>query len=91
VPRVEHADKVTHVALYAVLAFLAARAEPAASRTLRGGALVLAGGSAFGAFDEWHQQLVPGRSSSTGDWLADSLGAALGALAARRRRPEPSA
>ncbi|QQO11303.1 VanZ family protein [Breznakiella homolactica] len=35
--------------------------------------------SAYGAADEIHQYFVPGRSCSVWDWLADTLGAALGA------------
>ena len=35
----------------------------------------------FGALDEWHQAAIPGRSTSLGDWTADTAGGALGALA----------
>jgi hypothetical protein len=38
-------------------------------------------GSAYGAIDEFHQYFVPGRSCDVWDWLADTLGALLGALA----------
>ena len=38
-------------------------------------------GSAYGAIDEIHQYFVPGRSSSIWDWLADTIGSFLGALA----------
>jgi VanZ family protein len=34
--------------------------------------------SAYGASDEWHQAFVPLRDSSVRDWLADSIGAAVG-------------
>jgi VanZ family protein len=45
-------------------------------------ALVLA--SLFGASDEWHQLSTPGRSGADFfDWLADTAGAILGALASR--------
>lgn len=38
--------------------------------------------SAYGAVDEWRQQFTPGRSGNDlGDWTADTLGAAAGALA----------
>lgn len=33
--------------------------------------------SFYGITDEWHQYFVPGRSPSVGDWLADSIGAAV--------------
>lgn len=55
--------------------------------------------SAYGALDEFHQKFIPGRSAlSVWDWLADTLGAAVGApLAAfvhayisRKNRPAPA-
>ena len=65
------------------------RAAPSA--TLRMAALVLAGVSAFGALDEWHQQFVAGRSQDRADWFADTLGASFGVIlsAAVRSRREP--
>jgi VanZ family protein len=36
--------------------------------------------SAYGAIDEFHQFFVPGRDCSVWDWIADTLGAFLGAL-----------
>jgi VanZ family protein len=38
-------------------------------------------GSVYGAIDELHQYFVPGRDSDVWDWVADTLGAFLGALA----------
>jgi len=38
-------------------------------------------GSAYGAIDEFHQYFVPGRDCNVWDWIADTLGAFLGALA----------
>jgi VanZ family protein len=45
--------------------------------------------SAFGASDEFHQAFVPGRTADVADWMADTLGAAIGALVATfaLRRP----
>ena len=37
--------------------------------------------SAYGAIDEFHQYFVPGRDCNVWDWIADTLGAFLGALA----------
>ena len=34
----------------------------------------------YGAVDELHQLLVPGRSAETMDWVADALGTSLGVL-----------
>jgi VanZ family protein len=48
--------------------------------------------SCYGLTDEFHQSLVPGRTSSIDDWLVDTAGAvtavliALRIAAARRRR-----
>jgi VanZ family protein len=85
---IAHLDKVVHLSLYAVLAALAASAVPA-GRRLRALVVVLAAASAYGAFDEWHQQFVPGRSDDRYDWIADTVGAGVGVLfiaAARARR-----
>jgi len=38
-------------------------------------------GSAYGAIDEFHQYFVPGRDCNVWDWIADTLGVFLGALA----------
>ena len=38
-------------------------------------------GSAYGAVDEFHQYFVPGRNCNVWDWLADTLGAVIGAAA----------
>ncbi|HXH71523.1 MAG TPA: VanZ family protein [Mariprofundaceae bacterium] len=75
----EHQDKLFHAASYAVMGWLFWRwgqAAPAwpASRTVALGLLFC---SLYGASDEWHQSFVPARDASTGDWLADTLGAVL--------------
>jgi len=36
--------------------------------------------SAYGAVDEFHQYFVPGRDCNVWDWIADTIGACLGAL-----------
>lgn len=91
-PRVPgRADLFAHLALYGVLGWLLARAAGTVRPASLAGWVALA--SAFGAADEWHQQFIPGRSASADDWVADSLGAALGAIvyaAAARRRREPA-
>jgi VanZ family protein len=50
-------------------------------------------GSLYGGTDEFHQSFVPGRTADPLDWVADTLGVALGAslataatLALRRPR-----
>jgi len=76
-------DKLLHGAEYAVLGGLLVHALRLAG--LRPGvalvsAVVIA--SAFGATDELHQSFVPGRSSEVSDWVADTLGATVGAVLA---------
>lgn len=73
-------DKLLHVVEYAGLAVLLARGfagERRSPRVALGLAIVVA--SAYAASDEWHQWFVPGRSSDVRDWIADTIGAILGA------------
>ena len=83
-------DKVVHMAMYAGLAWLVARAEPRWVRAVGPLALVAVALSALGALDEWHQQFIPGRSASADDWVADSAGAVLALLAAAIRHRQPA-
>jgi hypothetical protein len=76
-------DKLLHGAAYAAggaLAFLAVPEVIAAVGIV----------SAFGAADEWHQSYTPGRSPDVRDWMADTVGAIVGAGAGwwlfRRRK-----
>jgi hypothetical protein len=77
------ADKVAHAGLYAVLGGLL---RLASGRT----GLAVAWAGAYGVSDEVHQAFVPGRSPDPLDWLADVVGAWVGATlvagAARRAR-----
>lgn len=70
-------DKVVHAALYAVLGALL---RVALGRT--GPAIALA--AAYGVTDEVHQAFVPGRDADVFDWIADVVGAVVGALSAAR-------
>jgi VanZ family protein len=83
-PAFPHADKLVHLVLYGGLGFLAARAQLLGAVGRRAGRLlaVIAGVALFGAFDEWHQDFIPGRSSDRIDWLADVVGATAGLLVA---------
>jgi hypothetical protein len=45
------------------------------------GPVAFAAAAAFGALDEGHQLFIPGRYCCLSDWVADALGAGLGALA----------
>lgn len=72
-------DKVVHLGMYLVLGVLVGRAVPA--RSGRFGLIAAASVLAlFAALDEWHQILVPGRTASIWDWVADVLGILLGLL-----------
>lgn len=91
VVRLPFIDKLVHFGLYAVLGALLARALREAGRLHgRALALALAGAALFAAFDEWHQQFIPGRSADVRDWYADVVGASLVLLlvASRTARPE---
>ncbi|NWF74777.1 MAG: VanZ family protein [Nitrospirae bacterium] len=79
-------DKVLHAVEYGILALLCYRAfrwaaGPAVARQAVLLAIVTA--SAFGITDEVHQAFVPFRESGWQDWLADTIGAAIGALSWR--------
>ncbi len=79
-PAVQGGDKVAHLVLYAGLAWFTARAAAPGRRLPV--LWTVAAVAAFGAADEWHQQFIPGRSTSAADWTADAAGGVLGALAA---------
>ena len=83
-------DKALHFTIYAILAVLLAKQISEVTGRWRAAVLALAIAAAFGAADEWHQGFIPGRSTELADWRADSIGAALGALAvaaSQRKRP----
>lgn len=76
-------DKALHLIEYAVLAVLTYRAfrwaaGPAAAR--QAVILTIAAVSFYGMTDEIHQAFVPFRESSWLDWVADTLGGAIGAV-----------
>lgn len=77
-------DKLNHVLAFAVGGWLAATALRVSRPTMPvAGALVAAVVliAAFGVLDETVQTLTPGRSGGNlGDWVADVIGAVLGAL-----------
>ena len=79
-------DKVVHGGVFFVLSALLALAT---GRPLLAALLA----TLYGASDELHQLLVPGRQADLLDLLADGVGSALGALsvafAVRRGRPAP--
>ena len=87
-------DKLQHITAFVTLAVAAGLWVPPVfwnTRPVLSLLLVAFIGAAYGAVDELHQYFVPGRESDVWDWLADALGAFLGAaamlLVMRRLRP----
>ena len=75
-------DKLQHLLAYLVLAASVIFWVPPDQRRLRPMRtflLLVFIGSLYGVIDEIHQFYVPGRDCNIWDWLADTLGALLGA------------
>ncbi|MBH0201420.1 MAG: VanZ family protein [Nitrospira sp.] len=87
-PFVTHfSDKVLHAVEYAVLGALCYRALRGSGNDAWRQQAVLAAillASLYGVSDEVHQSFIPFRESSWLDWLADTVGAALGVTAMHR-------
>ena len=84
-------DKVLHAVEYGTLSLLCYRAfrwaaGPAVARQAVVLAIVTA--SVYGITDEVHQAFVPLRDASWQDWLADTIGAVIGAMSWRSIRSE---
>lgn len=80
----ELSDKLLHAIEYGILGALCYRGfRWGATESWRRHAVMLAfaAASAYGLTDEIHQWFVPFRESSWQDWVADTIGAAAGALA----------
>ncbi len=76
-----HLSTIVHLGEFGLLALLWANAFDHLP-SLRPHALWLAWVVTvlYGASDEWHQRLVPGRSSTFRDWFTDILGATIALL-----------
>jgi VanZ family protein len=86
-PEVSHVDKLLHLAAYGLMAVLFYRTylsgwPRARKRRLLWASAVSA--ALFGLSDEIHQFFVPYRTADPLDFLADSVGAFLGAAAYQR-------
>ncbi len=77
-------DWIGHFGMYFGLGFLLARVGALRGWSGRRLLVVAALLSVFGALDELHQLLIPGRDCELGDWIVDSLGGATGVLAGWR-------
>ena len=77
-------DKVNHFLAYLILAillYLTLSFQEKSMFAKRNAALLtIAVILPYGALDELHQMLVPGRSAEFLDWVADAVGAACGVL-----------
>jgi VanZ family protein len=76
-------DKILHIAEYAVLGFLLARAVAGPAKKISVATLVFTTfiiGTLYGLTDEFHQYFTPGRTVSILDLLSDSIGSFLGAV-----------
>jgi VanZ family protein len=75
-------DKLIHALAYGLLGvlLLAAQTARAGRYSWQQIAASIGIASLYGASDELHQAMVPGRSPEVGDWLADTLGAAIAVL-----------
>lgn len=85
-------DKILHFSIYTVFSYLLTRQLLETTTRWRAVLIAVAFSAVFGALDEWHQRLIPGRSTELADWYADAAGAVVGALAcigmSRRRAPQ---
>ena len=85
-------DKVAHLTVYFTLGMLIAAREGFGSLLTSGvvkawtraGWIALAIGILYGAFDEFHQSLVPNREMDVWDFTADLIGVTLGYWLARK-------
>jgi VanZ family protein len=74
-------DKLLHTFEYGALAMLLTRALAGEGLSYaRAAVLAVLLTSMYGATDEYHQWFVPMRTSDLRDWIADTTGAAIGAL-----------
>jgi VanZ family protein len=82
-PSLEQIDKLVHASAYAFLAFLLSLSF---SRSGFSNTVILAAGMALlvGALDESLQSFNPARTASIYDFLADGVGALMGAVAGLR-------
>jgi len=86
-------DKLLHIIEYGGLAILVARALAGEGLAWLSASVVAAMLTVgYAASDEYHQGFVPGRNSDLRDWVADSVGAVVGAAVytiatTRRNRP----
>lgn len=86
-PGFQNSDKLVHFVCFGILSaswslwFSRASWRGAGWSSWKNATLCTLFTSVYGAIDEFHQSFTPGRCAGADDWLADSLGAAIGAAA----------
>ena len=78
-------DKSVHLLLYGGLAWLCLRAlvlEHPSRNLWKAAFMTTLVTSVYGATDEWHQLLTPGRSCEFFDWVSDTSGGAIAVIVA---------
>ncbi|ADE55186.1 VanZ family protein [Coraliomargarita akajimensis DSM 45221] len=76
-------DKIAHFLVFGLLATSIIRIPAFRNPTWRGALTAILITSGYGAFDEFHQSMTPGRAVELYDWLADTAGALVAVLAYR--------
>ncbi len=86
-------DKIAHAVLFGVLGalYLASMKRPVSGYGWAQVWLAVALTAAYGAFDEWHQSMVPERTPELADLIADVLGGLAAAVAVRHFTRSPTA
>ena len=82
-PDFDNSDKAVHFVCFGALSVCWAlwfSQKSWREKALRNAALCTLFTSIYGAIDEFHQSFTPGRCAGADDWIADTAGAALGAV-----------
>lgn len=88
---IPHIDKVSHAAVFAILALLIFRAarQGHGISPRRAAVWAIALASLYGVIDEFHQSFTPNREVDPLDWVADTAGAIVATMLASRSRANP--
>lgn len=80
-PGIPSVDKLAHFLVFGLMATLVVRPFFHRERRLRSVVITVAITSLYGGLDEIHQSFTPGRSVEVFDWVADTSGAVIAAVA----------
>lgn len=73
-------DKLAHFLVFGLLATSFLRTPQLINRGWKGALIAALLTSAYGASDEFHQSMTPGRCVEIADWIADTAGAIVAVL-----------